>query len=533
MAAAVDHPHKEPVTEQIASFVIFFVYLLLLKGYLLPLFIIPTGSMAATLHGANASMTCPNCGQEFAVGVADSGPPQNKATQCPNCHWMRTAVNVARSGTPTNQTFRPPLPGKSGDRIIVHGWPYELGGVFGPRRWDVVVFKVPSDGQTNYIKRLIGLPGEKIEIIDGDIYVNDKIARKPDYAQSSLWMHVYDHNHRPQQAANVIYPPSGYLPRFLANAESTRWSGLDQRLLQYRGVEKPAERLKFVTTVRADPPAAEIHNFYGYNEPSPWIMSSQKDVVQDLRLGADVQFTGGTGYIEFQLGKNLGDFFARLYADGRVTLEHSSSTDAREAWGSTTVAKSTRPVRLEFANCDYRVSVRVDGREVLASSDAQYHVGSDSIDPSADARWPRVGIAAEDIELTLANIRIDRDVYYTGAVPPGTPDQFGRPLNLVFHGAKGNPIVLKESEYFVCGDNSPASKDSRWWQAHELGPHLKPAYERGDYQLGTVTRDQMIGRAFLVYWPGFMPLIRDASYRVRNFDLNMLLPDFGRIRWIR
>ena len=46
---------KEPVIEQIASFVWFFVLLLVFKGFFLPLFIIPTGSMAETLCGAHGT----------------------------------------------------------------------------------------------------------------------------------------------------------------------------------------------------------------------------------------------------------------------------------------------------------------------------------------------------------------------------------------------------------------------------------------------------------------------------------------------
>ena len=42
-----------------------------------------------------------------------------------------------------------------------------------PKMGDVVVFKTPTDNRTDYIKRLIGLPGDEIQFIDGDLYINN------------------------------------------------------------------------------------------------------------------------------------------------------------------------------------------------------------------------------------------------------------------------------------------------------------------------------------------------------------------------
>ena len=75
-----------------------------------------------------------------------------------------------------------------GDRLFVtkysygyskHSFPFSppffKGRIFSskPSRGDVIVFKTPADNRTDYIKRLIGLPGDTIQFIDGDVYVND------------------------------------------------------------------------------------------------------------------------------------------------------------------------------------------------------------------------------------------------------------------------------------------------------------------------------------------------------------------------
>jgi signal peptidase I len=89
-----------------------------------------------------------------------------------------------------------------GDYIIVSKWSYGWsrhsilfsppifkGRIFfhAPRRGDIIVFKLPRDGHTDYIKRLIGLPGDRIQMRAGQLYINDKRVsdRKLDTIQVS------------------------------------------------------------------------------------------------------------------------------------------------------------------------------------------------------------------------------------------------------------------------------------------------------------------------------------------------------------
>ena len=75
-----------------------------------------------------------------------------------------------------------------GDRLFVtklsygyskHSFPFSLGPIKNrilfsePSRGDVIVFKTPADNRTDYIKRLIGLPGDKLQFIGGNLYLND------------------------------------------------------------------------------------------------------------------------------------------------------------------------------------------------------------------------------------------------------------------------------------------------------------------------------------------------------------------------
>ena len=49
-----------------------------------------------------------------------------------------------------------------------------------PKRGDIVVFKLPRDNSSDYIKRVVGLPGEKIQVLEGRLYINGQmIPREP------------------------------------------------------------------------------------------------------------------------------------------------------------------------------------------------------------------------------------------------------------------------------------------------------------------------------------------------------------------
>ncbi len=63
-----------------------------------------------------------------------------------------------------------------GDRIVVDHFAYMLGTV---KRGDVVVLKYPLDPSLDYIKRVIGLPGDEIAILNGRVWVNDVELNEP------------------------------------------------------------------------------------------------------------------------------------------------------------------------------------------------------------------------------------------------------------------------------------------------------------------------------------------------------------------
>ena len=88
-----------------------------------------------------------------------------------------------------------------GDRLFVtkysygyskHSFPFSLpiikGRIFlnSPEIGDVIVFKTPADNRTDYIKRLVGLPGDAIQFISGDIFLNNNQILKSRISKTDI-----------------------------------------------------------------------------------------------------------------------------------------------------------------------------------------------------------------------------------------------------------------------------------------------------------------------------------------------------------
>ena len=565
MAKADSKKQRELTTirDTFESIWIAIVLAFVLRAFMFEAFVIPTGSMAPRLLGQHWQVRCPQCGYAFAYGVPRgiaTQVPRDKAVvvtprpQCPNCDLSFDAKGFRRSG----------------DRVFVLKYLYHFSD---PQPWDVVVFKNPQDNHQNYIKRLIGLPGETIEIVHGDIFVANspqdiaprRIRRKPKRAQDAMWQVIHDNDYRPD-------------PDRVRDRKAPRWepdsneswdlSRSDGRNFHFKGADAQAE-LAFHA-----PPGAFLPR-YGYNEHrgEDKNIEEDRDVCSDLKLSVVLKPGREQAVVSLETTSFDKRFRADLYTDGRAVLT-AWTVLGRRQWRRQKNISPLEPGRgyqVALTHVDFRVALWVGDKAVLESTDADY---------PADYRWlrqrvaeatkrpvpsPRVKILALGGPVDLWHVKVMRDVYYTSSrlrPPPDSDwngprgryaDQIRRahrkdgPKGLkltpkdIRHraaepgypgwGTTGRAITLAKfpddpelNEFFCLGDNSPQSLDGRGWVL--AAPTLR-LFVNGkfQYQLGTVPRYNMIGRAIFVYWP--------AGFRVPGLPGLPIIPNIGRMRLIR
>ncbi|WP_437205246.1 signal peptidase I [Planctomicrobium sp. SH664] len=528
------------------SLILLAVAVVLFRGFAAEGFMISTGSMAPTLLGYHRRVICPECHYRFARGaateddhpagaIASTGPQSTprdlEQTCCPNCGLS----DIMTQAIPRNE----------GDQLLVRKLAYEFRD---PHRWEVIVFRNPEDPQQAYVKRVVGLPGERIEVRHGEIWANGQQCRKPYLVQKAMRIPVSDLHNQPQDTdpdwrsrwqpavtrsgwsffdgrvrysrghesspneAPIAGSPDWLEYRHWIRAGGTHLTSValpdwpselqvpdpavsnvtyEAGMLTCRGVLTDFERQRWLAG--SDQPrfaaaiealfekshVAPIYDEYGYNASGDLELYPLKDFMVSLRI----QDLTGAGDLQLELNDGRCAF--------RVVLQPSSRT--LELWSDVSAVPLQRvelagtspadELQIDFSLIDHQVLCAINGSEVFTPLAYEAHEA-----PLPVQRPVRIG--ARNVTFELSELVLYRDVYYT-------PKQNDR-------------AELQGDEFFVLGDNSPVSVDSRCWK------------------VPGIPRSSLIGKPLFVHLPS-----RQGEISWGGSVRHVRLPDFSRVRVIR
>jgi len=518
------------------------MWVIVVRGFGVEGYIISTGSMAPHLLGYHKRAVCPSCGTLFAVGVSRQAPSNaHRLATCPNCG----AGNIDIADVPVN----------AGDQLLVHKNAFQFRP---PRRWDVVVFRNPDKPTQAYVKRVVGFPGEQIQIRDGDLLVNGVVQRKSLSRQEAMRLPVYDFDHRPELGPawqSRWIPHSGWQADgsgfVLEDTSSEQTRRTSYRWLTYRhwirsggthrtsvsvrpwpsgvgtqditgdtvhldatdgqitcrGVLSSALRDRLmsiaqtptwreaVARLEEESHIAPITDDYGHNVTNP---ARRHFIVPDLMFECRVVVQGGNGRLVVRMldGQHVYD----TIWDVRAGLFHLLVDGNQRPVRTARCHPETLPegVFLQMSTIDRQVVVAVNGDALL-----QYPVDPRRSAVTSNApsyQNPRhalaepVRVGGRSLAVQIDSLRLFRDVYYTAG-----------------DGRRGvsEPYRLGADQYFFLGDNSPVSLDSRSWDNPD------------------VTRAMIIGRPLLLHLPS-----RPGKIQLGQYVAHIRIPDFSRIRYI-
>lgn len=426
LAGPIAAPPRAAVAQALRAAVLVLGSVLVIRAAFVEPYGVPTGSMAPTLVGIHRSCNCPYCGLRVAVG-GDGGPRHYAAARCPNCDAALGLETIADA---------------PGDRLLVDKQAFDWRR---PRRWEPVVFRPPSGSETPFVKRVVGLPGERVRVQDGDVLINGEPARKSLAQCRALLVPIHD-------AARL--PPEGWAARWQADpkdhVDRTPWVDRSELVFPVEG----AKAFRWLAFSARE----SLRDGWAYNAST----TAQGHPVHDFVVSCEVSVQRGTGEIAFALSDGADEVIAVLPVGDGGKARLAAGALSRET--RNVRVKCGERFRLELAFVDRRAALAVDGTEVFAPFDLPAL-------PERPAVVRPLKIGAWGVAATVSHLRLGRDVHYVTAGANGTV----------------NECSLGLDEYFVLGDNNAHSEDSRFW--------LTPG----------VPATALVGRPIFLHHPGRGP----------------------------
>ncbi|MFK7960557.1 MAG: signal peptidase I [Phycisphaerales bacterium] len=530
-----DEPHN--IIDTLQSLIVAFVIAMTFRAYVAEGFVIPTGSMAPTLLGRHHSMIANDTGWRYVIGPSLENKIVGDQLRDP---LLGHQPGTEGSGKPAGMSRSTQ---RSGDRVLVHKTAYAF---IDPSRWDVVVFKNPTDPNGpsgNYIKRLIGLPNESIWLVDGDVFVNDRdsaddlygytVQRKPEFVQRAVWQPVFRSVHLPESVGASPRRNSFIGDQWAFENGRYRYEGTGQGQLEWN---KGAQVF--------------VDDWAPYNQMGNSIPAGPESI-GDLRVAATVVAESADAMVRLEVVARDAQFHYEFGPQGvRVRMRQAAFGDPDDLatadlgweetpWESATALAPGRPVRIECWQVDQQMWLFVNDKKIATLKydwdpvqRLEQRSGRAAADDPASLIYASPGksttirFMTDGGPVALDRVEVDRDLHYR--TPAGGVRWTDNPLpaglepinpSFGFGTHPDVPAVLQDDHFYMLGDNTLASADSRVWGY----PHPIVARQI-DPAPFVVPRSMLLGKAWVVYFP--------ALHSVKDGGRG-LIPNFGDLRFIR
>lgn len=287
-----------------------------------------------------------------------------------------------------------------------------------PERWEVVVARNPSDASELCIKRIVGLPGERVALRDGDVLVDGAVVVKSVGEQLALRQIL----HR-EDASDGRWRP----------VVATRWR-FDGSVWRHRA--QPSDGIDWL---RYEHPRSEpITDDVPFNVG----LTRRLNLVDEFMLAAELLARGnGSLRLAIDDGTATAEVALRL-PKGELTVVESKQHSSVVQISARSRERLLRgKVQIVFTNFDQQLLLVIDGHVELRRPWPRTTA-------SGTARPVSIGVQGLDVQLT--DLTLYRDIYHSGHAVGAPP-----PLSARWQ--------LGSDEYFLLGDNAPISLDSRLW----------------------------------------------------------------------
>lgn len=387
-------------------------------------------SMASAFDGAHYAVVCDDCRFPFRCDAHDV--PASGEVVCPNCGYRRNSLENAALA--------------AGERVLIDRWPHIWRG---PGRGDIVAAQEPGSTDELVMKRIAALPGESLAIRDGDLYVDEQIARKTPAQWRELRVLVHDNRFQPQRTQGLparwqaAQAQSGWKPAG-EGFEHVPADGALSDKIESEG--DTGDWLAFqpwrCSDQRSRTQVVPVFDNDGYNQGLNRNLNAVPDVGVSCELAAadnrHFRFALMDGTLRFEVLFEPAESEIRLLQNGQPV-----------AYVEADLHFDRRRVTIEFALCDRQVFVIVGGRTMVR------HAYERPAGQTVEVAQPLM-IAAEGA-VKVSDLRVWRDIYYLDPQGGNRPWQAER--------------SLAADAFALLGDNPPVSIDSRHWPAAGIQRH--------------------------------------------------------------